>query len=232
MVSTWPQRLVGLENDGIIEGDFYEGCYVVGLYRLNEIPESSATESIAQRWAVQVEGDNETTKEDCSIRAVCMLAKEFENMKLRRCTRQWPRPVVAADPEKNHRDKEVDLGADCVNRSKKASKHQKSEELNKVEISSHEPHRKLRTASDVLKRLKHDRSLNIDEFKVGYVDRHTDRIQEKPATAWVRETTDEEWIPEHRIVYFKRVSRNGEEQLMWDKASKIDRIFKESGNVK
>jgi hypothetical protein len=176
MVSIWPQRLVDLENDGMNEGGFYEGCYVVGLYRLNETPELPATASVAQRWTVQVEGDNETTKDDCSIRTECMLARQFEDMKLRPCTRQWPRPVVAVDSEKIIRGKHDHWPADSIEKSKKGSKLQKREEMNEMEFSSQESHRKLRPASDVLKRLKHDRSLNIDEFKVGYVDRHTDKV--------------------------------------------------------
>jgi uncharacterized protein (UPF0248 family) len=222
---------VGLENDGSnTEGDFYEGCYILGIQYRTGAAEVSAITSVVQRWTVQVEGDDETTKEDCSIRALCMLAVEFEDVRLRPCTRKWPRPVVAVDREKNHRDERRNSQIDASEKSKRTSKHTKNEDLSNVELTTHESHRKLRPASDVLKRLKHDRTLNIDKFKVGYVDRHTDEMQEKPAMAWVRDTTDEEWIPEHRIVYFKRCSANGDEQMMWDKVSKVDRIFKDSGN--
>jgi hypothetical protein len=218
---------VGPENDGSnVEGNFYEGFYVLGMQHRNEAVELAATTSIVQRWTVQVEGDSETNKEGCFIRAVCMLAEEFEDVKLRTCTRRWPRPVVAIDHEKMTRDTWEDSQINGTQKSKRNLKnHKKSKDLSNAELTSHESNRRLRPASDVLKRLKHDRSLNIDEFKVGYVDRHTDKIQEKPAMAWVRDTTDEEWIPEHRIVYFKRCLTSGEEQLMWDKASKVDRIF-------
>ena len=76
-----------------------------------------------------------------------------------------------------------------------------------------------------MSRLRHDPSFNIDEYKVGYEDRHTDVIQEKPVAAWVRETTDDLFIPEHRIRWFKRCPVNGGEVLVWDKVLKIDRIF-------
>ena len=43
-----------------------------------------------------------------------------------------------------------------------------------------------------------------------------------PAAKWMREVTDEDFIPLHRIKYFKRTS-DGE--IMWDRDFRIDKVF-------
>lgn len=47
---------------------------------------------------------------------------------------------------------------------------------------------------------------------------------EVDAVAWKGglETTDEEWIPQHRILYFRK---RGEEGRVWDREKRLDRIF-------
>ena len=61
---------------------------------------------------------------------------------------------------------------------------------------------------------------NLDECVVGYRDRHVDRAQEKPVGNWVSESTHEEFIPQHRIEYFKQRGK-----IIWDRAGKIDKVF-------
>lgn len=43
--------------------------------------------------------------------------------------------------------------------------------------------------------------------------------------SWKKETTDEEFIPQHRVLYIRHV--NGE--IVWDRRRRIDKIFT-SGN--
>ncbi|KKA27085.1 hypothetical protein TD95_001115 [Thielaviopsis punctulata] len=80
---------------------------------------------------------------------------------------------------------------------------------------------KFRTAADVLNRLKWDASLNTDDFLVGYEDRFVGAM-ERPVSAWKTEQTDEEFIPQHRILYFKR---KADGEVVWDRRSRIDLIF-------
>lgn len=86
---------------------------------------------------------------------------------------------------------------------------------------------RLRPASDVLDRLKHDSALDASEYHVGYLERF-DGVLEMPVTQWVRESTDEDFIPQHRIRWIKR-RRQGEEDVVWSRDERIDRIFG-SGN--
>lgn len=39
---------------------------------------------------------------------------------------------------------------------------------------------------------------------------------------WIRESTDEEFIPQHRIKYFKR---EGDGEIVWNRDERIDKIF-------
>ncbi|KEF53292.1 uncharacterized protein A1O9_10740 [Exophiala aquamarina CBS 119918] len=94
-----------------------------------------------------------------------------------------------------------------------------------VPNSNSTPTPKMRSAQDVLHRLQWDGDLDISRFKVGYLERF-DGIKETPASNWVTEVTDEEWIPQHRIKYFKRVDPSGgSEVVVWDRDQRIDTIF-------
>jgi uncharacterized protein (UPF0248 family) len=135
-------------------------------------------------------------------------------------TRVFPRPVISVDKKVRIKD-EYSIGT--------SSKAPKSPKKNDLQQNQHPSSgQKLRPALDVLKRLRYDQSLNIDEFKVGYEDRHNVKIMEKPAADWQMDISHEEFIPQHRIVYFKRYpASNGSSEILWDKASKMDKIFKE-----
>ena len=85
----------------------------------------------------------------------------------------------------------------------------------------------LRPAKDILSRIRHDPSLNESDFIVGYIDRHNPEMMEMDVSAWkggVSDVTDEEWIPQHRITYFRK---KGDEdgRRIWDRGTRLDRLF-------
>lgn len=84
---------------------------------------------------------------------------------------------------------------------------------------------KLRSASDVLDRLQHDDKFNIADFRIGYLERF-EGIMEMPARSWIHESTDEDWIPQHRIKYIKRIDQSGREEIVWNRETKTDKIFR------
>ena len=57
-------------------------------------------------------------------------------------------------------------------------------------------------------------------------------IKEMPARNWIAETTEEEWIPQHRIKYFNRVDENGDTEVVWDREKRIDKIFGSGWNAR
>lgn len=89
--------------------------------------------------------------------------------------------------------------------------------------TSHPRHPPLRPANDILSRIRHDPVLNVADFIVGYQDRHAD-VMELPVAEWKGggDITEEEFIPQHRILYFRR---KGEEQRVWDRKERVDLIF-------
>jgi len=83
------------------------------------------------------------------------------------------------------------------------------------------------TLTDVLDRIRWDPSLKIEEFVVGYLDRFGGN-KELRASMWLNEVTEEDWVPQHRIRYFKRVAGDTEE-VVWHRFDRVDKIFGSTG---
>lgn len=83
---------------------------------------------------------------------------------------------------------------------------------------------KLRSAQDVLDRLRHDPALKNGTYYIGYLERF-EGIREMLADSWISESTDEYWIPQHRIKYVRREDGDGRSLVVWDRERRIDRIF-------
>ena len=67
------------------------------------------------------------------------------------------------------------------------------------------PKAKLRQFQDILHRLRWDPQYRVDDYVVGYIERF-EGIKEMSASNWIRDFSDEEWIPMHRARYVKRIS--------------------------
>ena len=101
----------------------------------------------------------------------------------------------------------------------------KARKIQQKIISGSQPKRpSLRPAKDILSRIRHDPALDEDDFIVGYHDRHAD-VMEMPVKSWTGggDFTEEEWIPQHRILYYRRKGENGEK--VWDRKERIDLLF-------
>ena len=81
---------------------------------------------------------------------------------------------------------------------------------------------KLRPSHEVYNRLVWDQRYSADEYLVGYEDRFKG-VKEMPLTSWKRELSDEEFIPFHRVVYFREKGVEG--KIVWDRRTRIDLIF-------
>ncbi|KAF7134079.1 hypothetical protein CNMCM5793_005708 [Aspergillus hiratsukae] len=84
---------------------------------------------------------------------------------------------------------------------------------------------RLRPAADVINRLIWDTEFDSNDYVIGYEDRFNARL-EANLSSWKKDLTDEEFIPQHRILYIKHKS-DGE--IVWDKRRRTDKIFL-SGN--
>ncbi|MCJ1274358.1 hypothetical protein MMC21_002154 [Puttea exsequens] len=82
----------------------------------------------------------------------------------------------------------------------------------------------LRPAKDILSRIKHDPSLSEADYVIGYQDRHSLEPMELDVSIWKDDVTDEEWIPQHRIWYFRN-KRDQEGTHVWDRETRLDKVF-------
>ncbi|KAJ5351962.1 hypothetical protein N7452_000936 [Penicillium brevicompactum] len=83
---------------------------------------------------------------------------------------------------------------------------------------------RLRPAGDIINRLIWDPKFERNEYVIGFVDRFEGQL-EVGMDSWKKETTDEEFIPQHRVLYIRHISGD----IVWDRRRRIDKIFL-SGN--
>ncbi|RVD89100.1 uncharacterized protein DFL_000121 [Arthrobotrys flagrans] len=88
------------------------------------------------------------------------------------------------------------------------------------------PTAKLRPSHEVFNRLKWDSKYDASAYVIGYEDRFRG-VLEIGVDKWKTEMSDEEFVPMHRVVYFKD-RKTGE--MLWDREKRIDKIFG-SGNT-
>jgi uncharacterized protein (UPF0248 family) len=78
--------------------------------------------------------------------------------------------------------------------------------------------------SDIINRITWDSEFKRSNFIIGFVDRFEGQL-EINMDNWKKDSTDEEFIPQHRILYIKHVDGD----IVWDRRRRIDKIFT-SGN--
>lgn len=108
-------------------------------------------------------------------------------------------------------------------KAKSRAREKKSRKARRLVDSSNSSQRSLRPALDILSRLRHDPDFSSQNFTVGYIDRHSPNVMEMPLSSWKGgDVTDEEFIPQHRIVWFRR---DADGQKVWDRKERLDRVF-------
>jgi len=82
----------------------------------------------------------------------------------------------------------------------------------------------MRTSEEVYNRIKWDPYYNEEHFIIGYLDRFSG-IQEIPMNQFESEITNENFIPWHRVQYFRRLGNNELGEIVWDRRNRSDLIF-------
>jgi uncharacterized protein (UPF0248 family) len=77
------------------------------------------------------------------------------------------------------------------------------------------------SAIDVLSRIQWDPVYRSEDFVIGYLERF-EGIKEMPLDLWLKESTEEDFIPQHRIKYFKKTPS---EEVVWSRDDRIDKVF-------
>lgn len=78
--------------------------------------------------------------------------------------------------------------------------------------------------ADIINRIIWDENFSPENYIIVFLDRFQGEL-EVTFDGWKKESTDEEFIPQHRVLYIKHV--NGD--VVWDRRRRIDTIFN-SGN--
>lgn len=95
--------------------------------------------------------------------------------------------------------------------------------LNTIQLYSSETG--ILTHTDVINRIIWDGNFDSQNYRIIYEDRFNGRLEVNLAS-WKKDLTDEEFIPQHRILYIERKS---DHEVVWDKRRRIDKVFY-SGN--
>ncbi|KAI7788354.1 hypothetical protein LA080_010687 [Diaporthe eres] len=232
-VRFWPARFVEAAAAGATEDDQgdYEGFYLVGLDKL----EGSTTDDktmqeklvdVLRKFEEQIRGDPKYFDERTSwVEAGVIRRAALKPLLVD--AREWGEYTVG-DDECDEEEEEEDEGAhgssvyeDYQAVHSASKKGRTTNQPRSVVVSKPQGAGKFRTASDVLNRLRWDPSLDSGDFIVGYEDRFAGAM-EKALDTWKSEQTDEEFIPQHRMLYFKRKS---DSTVVWERRTRIDLLF-------
>lgn len=224
----WPARFLDVAS-GIESPDTeYHGYYLIGLARNGDKPSKDgakatqiALQAALQEFEARIRRDEKYyDAQFCWMSAAVVRAPELGNLELDQS--RWGE--FAGDTDEESEDDEVeDEEDDSDGESRSTAKRSMaSSHGSRATVVSKTPGLgKFRTAADVLNRLRWDTGFDANDFIVGYEDRFLGP-RERAVEQWKREQTDEEFIPQHRILYFKRRSDG---VVVWERRSRTDDIF-------
>ncbi|XDG07073.1 hypothetical protein ABKA04_006688 [Annulohypoxylon sp. FPYF3050] len=219
----WPARFVN--QDASKENAEYEGHYLIGLEMKNFLIKPMEDEertvaleriqAILYKFQTQVTNDSKHFNPK-SYWAGTEIISRSEVKKLRLDTRDWTRYTLEAEDD-DIGDSEFWKSIETEEPSDSQAKKGPATDLPIRPVYEG----KFRSAADVLNRIRWDQSMDSGDYIVGYEDRFSG-VMERPVDSWKSETTHEEFIPEHRILFFKRKSDG---VTVWDKKERRDVIF-------
>lgn len=210
-------------------GAEYHGQYLIGLSRNGEEPNKDdakatqvALQAALQEFEARIRRDEKYyDTQFCWMSAAVVRAPELGNLELDQS--RWGEFAGDTDDEDEDDEVEEEDENDSDGESQStAKKNVASSHGSRAAVVSKTPGLgKFRTAADVLNRLRWDAGFDANDFIVGYEDRFLGP-RERAVEQWKSEQTDEEFIPQHRILYFKRKSDG---VVVWERRSRIDDIF-------
>lgn len=234
-IRRWPSRWVNTARQAPVQedtDDYYHGHYVMGIYQpTDEISRQEEKEirvilsTILDRFQNQIcRGENFDSQ---SFYFNIGIVKAPEVQALVVDPRDWSMFLLEEGDSDDETDKRSRLSSARSGQAEGPSKKKEKPSTNQprsVIVPKPEGAGKFRTAADVLNRLRWDPKMDSADFIVGYEDRFVGAM-EKGVDEWKPELTHEEFIPQHRILYFKRKSDG---MVVWERRTRTDLVF-ESG---
>lgn len=222
----WPARFVESTTAADEGQDYYQGCYLIGLDKLDEKMSKDDLkaafdnlQTLLGRFTEQIRGD-ETYFDANTSWMTANVVKKSELGPLKIDERDWGQ-YTANEEESSDEEENEELEDSLDEQEFGPSVSKKKGGKRQIIVRKPEGAGKLRTAVDVMNRLRWDPSLDSEDYIVGYEDRFVG-AQERALGAWKTEQTDEEFIPQHRILYYKRKSDG---VVVWEKKTRKDHIF-------
>ncbi|KAG9191757.1 hypothetical protein G6011_10491 [Alternaria panax] len=229
-VQIWPARFVNGVSKDVGDGKDYQGCYLIGLSRAEKAASAisveekqmakQALDKVLDRFLTQLRTDEKNFDSSTSwIDASLVRSSEVKDLMLD--DREWGIYAAETDSDSDDEEDVVDDDFEDADETRPQRAIPQRPKPTSTPLSS----TKLRPASDVLNRLRWDPSLDPSDYIIGYEDRFLG-AKETGLEKWKTEQTDEEFIPQHRILYFKKKgSENGSGDVVWERATRIDKIF-------
>ncbi|KAI0096186.1 hypothetical protein GGR51DRAFT_567417 [Nemania sp. FL0031] len=227
----WPARFVNKDDSG--DETDYQGYYLIGLDKwegFNEDPMSrddmktalSSLRAALSKFEGQIRGDEKYFDPNTSWMSASLVNRS-ELGALRLDDREWGEYTIGDDDFDDEEEDEIfDSNDEDQSRTETPTGKSKSK---KKTIASLPPRPaytgKFRSSADVINRIRWDPNMDSGDYIVGYEDRFLG-IKERTLDSWKAEQTDEEFIPQHRILYFKRKSDG---VIVWDRKERRDTIF-------
>lgn len=223
-VRIWPARFT---NSAANEASDYYGCYLIGLSKTPDATASKELEDkhlakqkldkILDRFVTQLRTDEKNYDANTSWIDIS-LADSGGVGDMRLDNREWGDYVPDMEPNSDD-DEEIEELSDEPSEPIRRTIPQRPKPTATPVSSS-----KLRPASDVLHRLHWDPNLDPANYIIGYEDRFLG-AKEIGLEKWKTEKTDEEFIPQHRILYFKKRTQDGNGEIVWERVTRIDKVF-------
>ncbi|TGO32831.1 hypothetical protein BHYA_0286g00060 [Botrytis hyacinthi] len=207
----WPQPLVDQEADD--SSPFYEGCFLLGLTNIGSLDLNPTLE----KWLSSLQKDKSTPPNQKGYLSFAIHTSSLEtsHLHLRPSTRTFHPPSIT--PPNTSLPNLSPTPFATPTPTPLPLPTQKSPPL--------------RTAKDILHRLLHDPSYSIENHLIGYRDRHAG-VMFKNASDWKLDTMDEEWIPEHKVLYFiQTLPDKNKKRFIWHREQKLDILFGSGGSI-
>lgn len=242
----WPARWMeksGARDTQEGDADDYQGCYLIGLGKIKQdmtVEDGRIMRgtliSILSRFELMIRADNKYYDEKTSWMSASVV-KAADLKQLEVDAREWGEFAVGDDElddedddDEEHNDQssasfspfsEGIVDQDAIPWHLRKLPKPRTNSPRSATVPKTQGAGKFRTAADVLNRLRWDPSLDSGDYIVGYEDRFVG-ARERGLEAWRSEQTDEEFIPQHRILHFKRKSDG---VILWERRTRTDLLF-------
>ncbi|KAM0557916.1 hypothetical protein ACHAPJ_005080 [Fusarium lateritium] len=205
----------------------YHGCYLIGLAWDGDSSKDDARElrlamqTVLQEFETRIRRDEKYyDAQFCWMSASVVRAGDLGELEVDQS--QWGELAGDTDDDDSNEELDEEEEEDITEEALKGKKSGVASHGSRAAVVGKIPGvGKFRTAADVLNRLRWDANFDPSDFIVGYEDRFLG-ARERAVEQWKSEQTDEEFIPQHRILYFKR--RN-DGAIVWERRRRIDDIF-------